>query len=203
MPATTTVSANDLTLRIAPNTTAVELARLSRGEQLKIVQRSAETVQIGKMNAYWYKVTNSSGLTGWAYGAGLAVESDDGSMNEVHERAAKKLREVLTGRWEAATVQGALMPNFISLYSDGKVAFGTDKGKTQFGKYKLTFDGPVAIISTPDIKKPMMTDIKAKMVGETLVFTAMMGDTEYKLILEDKGTGELLLEDQAPAAVKP
>ena len=65
-------------MRIAPNTTAVEIARLTRGEQVKIVQRSVEPVQIGKFNAHWYKVTNSSGLTGWVYGAHLAVESDEG-----------------------------------------------------------------------------------------------------------------------------
>lgn len=205
VPATTTVTAADLKLRISPNTTAVELARLTRGEQVKIVQRSADSVQIGKMNAYWYKITTSSGLTGWAYGTGLAVESDEGSDRESDQRAIKKLREVLTGRWEAATVQGALVPNFITLYADGKVAFSTEKGKTQSGKYQLTFDGPTININIVDIKKPMMTDIKAKMIGETLVFTAMMEGTEYKLTLDEKGAGELMADEQppAPAAPKP
>src|SRR5262245_23209656 len=73
MPATTTVTSADLKMRIAPNTTAVEIGRLTRGEQVKIVQRSADSVQIGTLNAYWYKVTSNSGLTGWVYGAHLAV----------------------------------------------------------------------------------------------------------------------------------
>jgi hypothetical protein len=200
LPATTTVSSADLAMRIAPNTTAAEIARLSRGEQVKIVQRSADSVQIGKLNAYWYKVTTSTGLTGWVYGAHLAIESDEGDTQAILEKAEKKLREVLPGRWDAATIQGELTTNFVKLYPDGKMIFGTERSGTQSGKYELLFDGPVAKVVIRDIKKPMMTDIKAKMVGETLVFTAMMGDTEYKLIPGDADMSAIKKPGQAAPA---
>ncbi len=185
LPATTTVSAADLKMRIAPNTTAVELAHLSRGEQVRIVQRSAEPVQIGQLNAYWYKVTNSTGLTGWVYGAHLAIESSEGDVQGLNEKMEKKLRQVVIGRWEAATVQGALTPNYVTLYPGGALDFGSNRARTQLGKYEIVFEGPVAKIVILDIKKPMMTDLKAKMVGETLVFTATMDNEEYKLNLTD------------------
>ncbi|MCS6972839.1 MAG: SH3 domain-containing protein, partial [Leptospiraceae bacterium] len=76
LPATTIVTTPDLRVRIAPNTTAVEIGRLTRGEEVRVVQRSAEKVPIGKHNTYWYKVTASNGLTGWVYGAHLALEAD-------------------------------------------------------------------------------------------------------------------------------
>ncbi|MBV6493926.1 MAG: hypothetical protein LDLANPLL_01950 [Turneriella sp.] len=204
---TTTVTAADLKLRIAPNTTAVEIARLPRGEQVQIVQRSADSVQIGKKHAYWYKVTNSGGLTGWAYGAGLAIESDEGNVQEIQANAEKKLRAAIIGRWEAATIQGKLTPNFVALYSDGNLEFGTNRAKTQTGKYEILFNGPEAQILIKDIKAPMMTDIKAKIIGETLVFTATMGKNDYKLNLADKDPGSLEEKNkegvQAPAPSAP
>jgi Bacterial SH3 domain len=185
IPATTTVSAADLKMRIAPNTTAVEIAHLSRGELVKIVQRSADPVQVGKLNAYWYKVTNSTGLTGWVYGAHLAVESDEGEVQGLNDKLEKKLRQVVIGRWEAATVQGALTPNYVTLYPGGTLDFGSNRARTQLGKYEIVFEGPIAKIVILDIKKPMMTDLKAKMIGDTLVFTANMDNEEYKLTLTD------------------
>lgn len=185
VPASTTVTAADLRLRISPNTTAVEIGHLDRGEEVKIVQRSADSVQMGDKNAYWYKITTSSGLTGWAYGTGLAVESDEGNTQEAQEKTEKRLRQVVIGRWEAATVQGTLTPNYVTLYPGGSMDFGTNRSRTQVGKYELVFEGSVAKVVIKDIQKPLMTDLKAKMVGETLVFTAVMDKEEYKLNLAD------------------
>lgn len=186
VPASTTVTSPDLKMRIAPNTTAVEIARLTRGEQVKIVQRSVEPVQIGKFNAHWYKVTNSSGLTGWVYGAHLAVESDEGDAKAAAEQAEKKLRTAMLGRWEAAKITGALTANFVTLMQDGQIEFGSNRKATQYGKYTIAMADGYAVVQVTEVPKPMMTDLKAKMVGETLVFTAMMNGAEYKLNLAEK-----------------
>ncbi len=199
LPTATTVTSPDLKMRIAPNTTAVEIARLTRGEQVKIVQRSVEPVQIGKFNAHWYKVTNSSGLTGWVYGAHLAVESDEGDAKAAAEQAEKKLRAAMLGRWEAAKITGALTANFVTLTPDGQIEFGFNRKATQYGKYAISMVDGYAVVQVTDIVKPMMTDLKAKMVGETLVFSAMMNGAEYKLNLAEKDP-ELFKEQEKKKA---
>lgn len=186
LPASTTVTSPDLKMRIAPNTTAVEIARLTRGEQVKIVQRSADTVQVGKFNAHWYKVTNASGLTGWVYGAHLAVESDEGDAKAAAELAEKKLKGALIGRWDAAKITGALTAYFVTLMPDGQIEFGANRKGTQYGKYTIELADGGALVRVTEIEKPMMTDLKAKLVGETLVFTASMNNAEYKLNLAEK-----------------
>lgn len=180
------MTAAELKMRIAPNTTAVEIARLTRGEQVRIVQRSAEPVQIGKLNAHWYKVTNSQGLTGWVFGAHLAVESDEGDARAAAEQAEKNLRGAMLGRWEAAKITGALTANFVTLMPDGQIEFGSNRKATQYGKYSIAMVDGYAVVQVSEIPKPMMTDLKAKLVGETLVFTASMNGTEYKLNLAEK-----------------
>lgn len=186
IPATSIVTSADLKMRIAPNTTAVEIAKLSRGETVKIVQRSADSVQVGKLNAHWYKVTNSAGLTGWVYGAHLAVESNDGDAKGAIEQAEKKLKTALLGRWDAAKITGALTAYFVTLMPDGQIEFGNNRKGLQYGKYEITFVDGAAVVNVSEIQKPMMTDLKAKMVGETLVFTASLNGGEYKLNLSEK-----------------
>ena len=186
VPASTTVTSADLKMRIAPNTTAVEIGRLVRGEQVKIVQRSVETVQIGKYEAHWYKVTNSTGLTGWVYGAHLAVESDEGDAKAVAAEAEKKLKAAIMGRWDAAKTNGSLTANFVTLVPAGDIEFGYNKKAQQYGKYTITFADGGAVVNVTEVPKPMMTDLKAKIIGETLVFTCMMNGTEYKLNLAEK-----------------
>jgi hypothetical protein len=186
IPATSIVTSPDLKMRIAPNTTAVEIAKLSRGEVVKIVQRSADSVQVGKLNAHWYKVTNSAGLTGWVYGAHLAVESNDGDAKGAIEQAEKKLKTALLGRWDAAKITGALTAYFVTLMPDGQIEFGNNRKGLQYGKYEITFVDGVAIVNVTEIQKPLMTDLRAKMVGETLVFTTTLNGGEYKLNLSEK-----------------
>lgn len=186
VPASTNVTSPDLKMRIAPNTTAVEIARLTRGEQVRIVQRSVDTVQIGKFNAHWFKVTNASGLTGWVYGAHLAVEADEGDARAAAELAEKKLKTAMLGRWDAAKITGALTPYFVTLTAEGDIEFGANRKGTQYGKYTVELTDGYAIVKTTEIEKPMMTDIKVKMVGETIVFTATMNGSEYKLNLSEK-----------------
>lgn len=204
LPATTIVTSPDLKMRISPNTSGVEIARLNRGEQVKIVQRSAESVQIGKLNAYWYKVTNAAGLTGWAYGAHLAIESNAGDVKAMTEEAEKKLKGQMIGRWDAAKITGALTTNFVTLQPDGQIEFGANRKGLQYGKYTIEIKDSTAEVKITDIKKPMMTEMKAKMVGETLVFSATMDGDDYKLNLAEKGTQ--LFKDQksnTPVATSP
>lgn len=186
IPASTIVTVPELKMRIAPNTTAAQIAQLSRGEQVKILQRSAERIKIGKYDAHWYKVTNSAGLSGWVYGAHLAVESTDGDAKTLIEEEAKKLEKAIVGRWEAASVTGKLTPNFVTLTTDGKIEFGSNRKGLQYGKYTVEKTDSGVSVQVTEIQKPMMTDLKAKMVGDTLVFTALMKDTEYKLNLAEK-----------------
>jgi SH3-like domain-containing protein len=186
LPATTIVTSADLKMRIAPNTTAVEIAKLTRGEVVKIVQRSADAVQVGKLSAHWYKVTNTAGLTGWVYGAHLAVESNDGDAKGAIEQAEKKLKTALLGRWDAAKITGALTAYFVTLMPDGQIEFGNNRKGLQYGKYEIAFADGVATVNVSDVQKPLMTDLKAKMVGETLVFTASLNGGEYKLNLSEK-----------------
>jgi hypothetical protein len=186
IPATTIVTSADLKMRIAPNTTAVEIAKLTRGEVVKVVQRSADAVQVGKLSAHWYKVTNSAGLTGWVYGAHLAVESNDTDAKGAIEQAEKKLKTALLGRWDAAKITGALTAYFVTLMPDGEIEFGNNRKGLQYGKYEITFADGVATVNVSDVQKPLMTELKAKMVGETLVFTASLNGGEYKLNLSEK-----------------
>ena len=200
LPATTTVSSPELKMRISPNTTAVEIARLTRGETVKIVQRSADSVQVGKLNAYWYKVTNSSGLTGWVYGAHLAVEADEGDVKAASEEADKKLKESLLGRWDVSKITGELTQQFVTLKPDGQIEFGANRKGLQYGKYTIELKDGGAFIVVSDIKKPTLTDLKAKMVGATLVFTGVMNDTEYKLTLAEKDPEMFRDQDKKKAA---
>lgn len=186
IPANTTVTSADLKMRIAPNTTAVEIGRLVRGEQVKIVQRSVETVQIGKYDAHWYKVTNSSGLTGWVYGAHLAVESDEGDAKTLQAEAEKKLKTALMGRWDVSKTNGSLTGYFVTLVAAGDIEMGYGKKASQYGKYTITYADGGASVQMTEVQKPMLTDLKAKFIGETLVFTCMMNGTEYKLNLAEK-----------------
>ncbi len=186
IPATTIVTSADLKMRIAPNTTAVEIARLTRGEQVRIVQRSADSVQVGKLNAHWYKVTNAAGLTGWVYGAHLAVESNDGDAKSAMEQAEKKLKTALLGRWDAAKITGALTAFFVTLTPDGQIEFGNNRKGLQYGKYEIVLADGTAVVNVTEIQKPLMTDLKAKIVGDTLVFTATLNGGEYKLNLSEK-----------------
>lgn len=203
LPATTTVTSADLKMRIAPNTTAVEIARLARGEQVKIVQRSAEPVQIGKYNAHWYKVTNNAGLTGWVYGAHLAIEADENDAKSLAEQAENKLRTAMLGRWEAAKITGVLTANFVTLMPDGQIEFGANRKGLQYGKYTIEMADGFAVVKVAELEKPMMTDLKAKFVGETLVFTATMNNTEYKLNLAEKDPELFRDQEKKKAATQP
>lgn len=181
LPATTTVASPDLKMRISPNTTAVEIARLTRGETVKIVQRSADSVQVGQLSAHWYKVTNASGLTGWVYGAHLAIEADEGDLKATNDEADKKLKGFMLGRWNVSTVTGEMTPNYVNIKDDGGIEFGTIRKNLEAGKYTIEVKDGVARVIVTGIKKPMLTDLKAKMVGATLVFTGTMEDEEYRL----------------------
>lgn len=202
IPAESTVTSPDLKMRIAPNTTAVEIARLSRGETVKIVQRSVETVQIGKFDAHWYKVTNSAGLTGWVYGAHLAVESDAGEAAQIAVELEKKLKDAILGRWDAAKLNGSLTANFVTFTSAGDVEFGYGRKATGYGKYTTAFVDGVLTFQVTELANPPMTDIKAKFVGETLVFTGTLGKGEYKLNLADKNP-ELFRDADKKKAATP
>jgi len=202
IPGETVVTSPDLKMRIAPNTTAVEIARLNKGERVKIVQRSVETVQIGKFDAHWYKVTNSAGLTGWTYGAHLAVESDAGDTAQVAAEAEKKLKDAILGRWEAAKITGTLTAHFVTFTSTGDIEFGYARKATGYGKYTTSFADGVLTFQINEVANPPMTEIKAKHVGETLVFTCMMGKGEYKLNLADKNP-ELFRDADKKKAAAP
>lgn len=203
LPATTTVASPELKMRISPNTTAVEIARLTRGETVKIVQRSADSVQVGKLNAYWYKVTNASGLTGWVYGAHLAIEADESDVKAASEEAEKKLKEVMRGRWNVSKINGELTPNFVTLKENGQIEFGANRKGQQYGKYTIEIKDGMAHVIVADIKKPMLTDLKAKMVGATLVFTGVMEDSEYKLVFAEESPEMFRDQAQKKAADAP
>lgn len=208
LPETTTVSSSELKMRISPNTTAAEIGRLMKGETVKIVQRSADSVQVGALNAYWYKVTSSSGLTGWVYGAHLAIEANEGELKAASDEADQKLKEAVIGRWDVSKTNGELTTNFVTLKSDGQIEFGANRKGLQYGKYTIEVKDGIARIIVTDIKKPTLTDLKAKMVGATLVFTGVMEDNEYKLTYAEKDP-EMFRDqakkkaDSAPAASTP
>jgi hypothetical protein len=69
---------------------------------------------------------------------------------------------------------------------DGQIEFGNNRKGLQYGKYEITFVDGVAIVNVTEIQKPLMTDLRAKMVGETLVFTTTLNGGEYKLNLSEK-----------------
>ena len=201
LPETTTVNTPDLKMRISPNIMAVEIGHLAKGEQVKIIQRSAEMVPIGKLNAHWYKVTSKTGLTGWVYGAHLAVETGEGEPEMLDEKAELRLRTVLPGRWDAALINGTLTTTFVTILSNGTIEFGENRVVKQKGQYQLVFEGPLAKFQVTGLKKPMMTDLQAKIIGDVMIFSAMMGGEEYRLNMAEKTPG--IIPPSKPAAASP
>jgi hypothetical protein len=62
-------------VRSAGDLQADTLGYLEKGDRVQVLETSAEKMTVGEMTDYWYRVQRlSDGLTGWSYGAYLAMD---------------------------------------------------------------------------------------------------------------------------------
>lgn len=183
---TTIVQSNELKIRISPNTQSAEIGKLTRGTEIKILQKSAEPIKIGNLEAHWYQIVSPEGLKGWVYGAYLNVDGKEDNSAVEEEKTEKKMKEMLTGQWYAAGATGTLTNYFVTIFPSGEIEFGTGKKGSQSGKYTTTYSMSKLSILTNEMKKPLMTNLTAELRGETLLFSGKIGEQEYKLHLSEK-----------------
>ncbi len=67
------ITGNVVNLRSAPSLDAAVVKKCSKGEPLITIGRSENTVRIGKIDRYWYRVRTQRGREGWIYGQYLQV----------------------------------------------------------------------------------------------------------------------------------
>ncbi|MBN2661233.1 MAG: SH3 domain-containing protein, partial [Tannerellaceae bacterium] len=54
--------------RTEPNLTSETLGFLNKGDRVLVLEQSADKMQIGDMNDYWYRIRTPEGTEGWTYG---------------------------------------------------------------------------------------------------------------------------------------
>lgn len=128
-------------LRTAPNLESNKIGSLMKGDVMNILNRSAQMMKINDMNAFWFKVQTSDGLTGWTYGSFL----------EIGQLAYKNSREgIIIFQKTLALDQGAnqrflFYKNNENIHDSGwlgsnKILFFEDVKKMVSGKENSHFD---------------------------------------------------------------
>lgn len=100
--------------------------KLRQGQEIKVLGRSAEKVQIGHLNDYWYHILTDDGISGYAYGATLVVYSinDTGMVIENADDSTDKLLEIfLNNTWRPSYYNDMITKEIIDL-SRFKDTFG-------------------------------------------------------------------------------
>jgi hypothetical protein len=69
-----TVINSRLRVRSAPSLEGEMLGMLEIGEEVRVLERSDQQLNIGDLTDFWYRIDNGNGLVGWAYGAFLRME---------------------------------------------------------------------------------------------------------------------------------
>ncbi len=67
-----TCKGDDVNLRNAPGVQGKIVGKVKRDEILIQIEKSMDSVQIGDVRDYWYRMVNLSGLQGWIFGKFLA-----------------------------------------------------------------------------------------------------------------------------------
>lgn len=69
-----TVNDNNVRIRKQPTLTGTEVGKLQKGNIVTVLEKSAESMKIDTMDAYWYRIKTDTGLEGWSYGAFLDMQ---------------------------------------------------------------------------------------------------------------------------------
>ncbi|MCB1146474.1 MAG: SH3 domain-containing protein [Leptospiraceae bacterium] len=185
LPPTAEIMADNLKVRVTPNTMGAELGTFTAGQSVKVLERSASQVRVGSMNAYWYKVESDDGLKGWVYGAYLSIEADP-NLAANNEKKILRIKESLIGRWYATSQSGRMLDVFTAIYPEGKITFGSAGKEAQIGKYTFETSGTSVLVMTEGVNNPLFTEMSAELRGETLYFKVFFRGDEYKLEMADK-----------------
>jgi hypothetical protein len=65
-----------LRVRSAPSLEGEMLGMLEIGEEVRVLERSDQELNIGDLTDFWYRIDNGNGLVGWAYGAFLRMDGE-------------------------------------------------------------------------------------------------------------------------------
>jgi hypothetical protein len=71
-----TVINSRLRVRSAPSLEGEMLGMLEIGEEVRVLEKSDQELNIGELTDFWYRIDNGNGLTGWAYGAFLRMDGE-------------------------------------------------------------------------------------------------------------------------------
>jgi hypothetical protein len=71
-----TVINSRLRVRSAPSLDGEMLGLLEIGEEVRVLEKSDQELNIGELTDFWYRIDNGNGLTGWAYGAFLRMDGE-------------------------------------------------------------------------------------------------------------------------------
>jgi hypothetical protein len=71
-----TVINSRLRVRSAPSLEGEMLGMLEIGEEVRVLERSDQQLNIGDLTDFWYRIDNGNSLTGWAYGAFLRMDGE-------------------------------------------------------------------------------------------------------------------------------
>jgi hypothetical protein len=111
-------------LRFQPQLYTTRIDEMDKGENVRIISRSAERSKIGGVTEYWYFVQLPSGITGWTFGSNLKVlrEGDEFSIEDYRkqvnqEKVARTMKQ-LKGKWWSVTASGSFTSHMLMLYPD-------------------------------------------------------------------------------------
>jgi hypothetical protein len=79
--------ASGVRVRVMPNTTAEEVARLGVGTVVQELEQSSGKERIGSAQDYWYRVSTADGRTGWLFG-GFTAPFDANDPITIYRRIA-------------------------------------------------------------------------------------------------------------------
>ena len=80
-------TASGVRVRVRPDTSADESARLQVGIVVEELERSQEKAKVGASEDYWYLVAAPGGVKGWVFG-GLTAPFDAARREEIYRRIA-------------------------------------------------------------------------------------------------------------------
>jgi hypothetical protein len=142
-------------LRVAPYVFSSKLYNLYKSDTVKIMDKSAEKVTIGKNTDYWYHVAIDNGMTGWIFGANMSVvsENQEGKVNTILEelkgKEIERLYKELVGKWWSLSQVGNYTNRVLEIHPDKKYkAYYKDGDKyAKVGEYSIDYENKELVLS--------------------------------------------------------
>ena len=142
-------------LRVAPYVFSSKVFNLYKSDTVKILDKSAEKVVIGKNTDYWYHVVIDNGMTGWIYGANMSVvsENQEGKVStileELKEKEIEQLHKELVGKWWSLSQVGNYTNRVLEIHPNKKYkAYYKDGEKhAKEGDYSIDYESRELVLS--------------------------------------------------------